>query len=127
MPKKAKATEPEATPVAATKEQPKGSKTAAVKRALKANPTKGPKEISELLQAEGWDIKAQLVSVVKSAMKAKKRKKVAAPVAAPESAPVVPKDAVSVGLLVKAKKLAAQFASIKEAKAAIAALSQLMD
>jgi hypothetical protein len=96
---------------------------------LKANPKKGPKEISELLQAEGWDIKAQLVSVVKSAMKAKRKKAKAAPAAAVEAAaaPVVPKDAVSVGLLVKAKKLAAQFTSISEAKAALAALSQLMD
>jgi hypothetical protein len=34
---------------------------------------------------------------------------------------------VSVGLLVKAKKLAAQFSSIKEAKDALAALSQLID
>jgi hypothetical protein len=39
----------------------------------------------------------------------------------------VPKDAVSMGLLVKAKKLVAQFSSVKEAKDAIAALSQLMD
>ena len=39
----------------------------------------------------------------------------------------MPKDAVSLGLLQKAKKLAAQFSSIKEAKAAIDALAQLMD
>jgi hypothetical protein len=134
MPRKAKTTEPEAKaaetkPVEAAPEAPKGSKTAAVKKALKANPKKGPKEIAELLQADGWDIKAQLVSVVKSAMKAKKRKAKAAPAPTVEAAvaPVVPKDAVSVGLLVKAKKLAAQFASISEAKAALAALSQLMD
>jgi hypothetical protein len=128
MPRKAKVTEPEAKPVEAAPVATRGSKTAAVKAALKANPTKGPKEISELLQAEGWEIKAQLVSVVKSAMKkGKKKAKKAAPAAVPEAAPAVPKDAVSVGLLVKAKKLAAQFASIKEAKEALAALSQLMD
>ena len=46
---------------------------------------------------------------------------------APEAGPAVPKDAVSLGLLQKAKKLAAQFGSIKEAKLAIDALSQLMD
>ena len=40
---------------------------------------------------------------------------------------MVPKDAVSVGLLVKAKKLAAQFGSIEEAKAALNALAQLLD
>ena len=60
-------------------------------------------------------------------MKAKKRKKVAAPAAAAEVAPAIPKDAVSMGLLVKAKKLVAQFSSIKQAKEAIAALSQLLD
>ena len=131
MPKKAKTTKPEAAaetkPVEAKPEPVRGSKTAAIKAALKANPKKGPTEIAELLKAEGWDIKAQLVSVVKSAMKAKKRKKVAAPAAAAEVAPAIPKDAVSMGLLVKAKKLVAQFSSIKEAKEAIAALSQLLD
>jgi hypothetical protein len=127
MPKKAKATEPEAKPVEAAPEAPRGTKTAAIKAALKANPKKGPKDIAELLKAEGWDVKAQQVSVVKSYMKGKKKAKKAAPAAALEAAPVVPKDAVSVGLLVKAKKLAAQFSSIKEAKAALAALSQLMD
>jgi hypothetical protein len=134
MPKKAKTTKPEAAatgpeaePVEAARAAARGSRTAAVKAALKAHPKKGPKEIAELLKAEGWDIKAQLVSVVKSAMKAKKRKKVAAPAAATEVAPAVPKDAVSMGLLVKAKKLVAQFSSIKEAKEAIAALSQLLD
>ena len=45
----------------------------------------------------------------------------------PEAGPVVAKDAVSVGLLVKAKKLAAQFGSIEEAKAALNALAQLLD
>jgi glycine hydroxymethyltransferase len=54
-------------------------------------------------------------------MKAKRRKK-AAP--ASEAGPVLPKDAVSVGLLVKAKKLAEQFNSIKEAKDALAALAR---
>ena len=134
MPKTAKttkpeaaATEPEAKPVEAAPEAPRGTKTAAIKAALKSNPKKGPTEIAEVLKAEGWDVKAQQISVVKSAMKAKKRKQVAAPAAAPEVAPAVPKDAVSVGLLVKAKKLAAQFSSIKEAKEALAALSQLMD
>jgi len=128
MPRKPKATEPEAVetkPVEAAPEAPRGSKTAAIKAALKANRDKLPKEIAELMNAEGWDVTAQRISVVKSAMKAKKKK--AAPAPEPEAGPVVPKDAVSVGLLVKAKKLAAQFGSIKEAKAALNALSQLLD
>jgi hypothetical protein len=62
-------------------------------------------------------------------MGGKKRKKRRAVAAAPEAAagPVVPKDAVSLGLLQKAKKLAAQLGGIKEAKAAIDALAQIMD
>ena len=64
----------------------------------------------------------------KSILAAKKKAK-AAPAPTPEAAagPVVPKDAVSLGLLQKAKKLAAQFTSIKEAKAAMDALAQILD
>jgi hypothetical protein len=51
----------------------------------------------------------------------------AAPAPTEAAVPVVPKDAVSLGLLTKAKKLASQFSSIKEAKAAIDALAQIMD
>ena len=131
MPRKPKTTEPEAVetkPVEAAPEAPRGSKTAAIKAALKANRDKLPKEIAELMNAEGWDVTAQRISVVKSALKAKKKaKKAAAPAPEPEAGPVVPKDAVSVGLLVKAKKLAAQFGSIEEAKAALNALAQLLD
>ena len=130
MPRKAKTTKSETKATEAKPvETARGSKTAAVKVALKAHPKKQPKEIAELLQAEGWDIKAQLVSVVKSAMKMRKKKAkaAAAPITEAAAAPVVPKDAVSLGLLQKAKKLAAQFSSIKEAKQAMDALSQLMD
>jgi hypothetical protein len=116
MPKKAKTTE-----------APKMTKTAAIRAALKANPKKSNQEISEILKAEGFDAKPTYISVVKSNMKGKKKAK-AAPAPAPEAeAPVVPKDAVSVALLQKAKKLAAQLGGIKEAKQAIDALSQLMD
>ena len=128
MPKKAKATEPEAKPVEAAAEAPaRGTKTAVIKAALKANPKKGPTEIAELLKADGWDVKPQNVSVVKSAMKSKKKGKKAAPAAAPEVAPALPKDAVSVGLLVKAKKLVQELGGVKQAKTALNALAQLMD
>jgi hypothetical protein len=118
----------DANPVEAAPEAPRGSKTAAIKAALKAHPTKLPKEIAERMNAEGWDVTAQRISVVKSALKAKKKeKKAAAPAPEPEAGPVVPKDAVSVALLVKAKKLAARFGSIEEAQNALNALSQLLD
>jgi hypothetical protein len=128
MPKKAKAAESEAKPDEATKEQPRGSKTAAIKAALKANPKKSNIEISEILKAEGWDAKPTYISVVKSGMrKGKKKAKKAAPTAAPETAPALPKDAVSVALLVKAKKLVQELGGVKEANAALNALAQLMD
>ena len=131
MPRKPKTTEPEAVetkPVEAAPEAPRGSKTAAIKAALKANRDKLPKEIAELMNAEGWDVTAQRISVVKSALKAKKKtKKAAAPAPEPEAGPVVPKDAVSVGLLVKAKKLVKELGGVTEAKAALNALAQLLD
>ena len=125
MARKPKTTETEAKPAEAAPEAPRGSKTAAIKAALKANPKKLPKELAELMNAEGWDVTAQRISVVKSAMKAKKKK--AAPAPTPEVAPEVPKDAVSVGLLVKAKKLVKELGGVKEAKAALNALAQLLD
>lgn len=128
MPRKPKTTEPEATPVEAAPEAARGAKTAAIRAALKANPEKLPKELAELMNAEGWDVTAQRISVVKSALKAKKKtKKAAAPTPEPEATPEIPKDAVSVGLLVKAKKLVKELGGVKEAKAALNALAQLLD
>ena len=105
-----------------------GPKTVAIRKALSDNPGKPLKEISAMLKEEGFDASSTYISKIKSRMQGKrmKRKKAAAP--APEAAaPALPKDAVSLGLLQKAKKLAAQFSSIKEAKAAIDALAQLLD
>jgi hypothetical protein len=85
MPRRKKAIGPETAPVEAAPAKPaelKGTKTAAVKRALAAHPHLQPKEIAEMLRNEGWDIKPQLVSVVKSNLKTKKKgaKKAAATV-----------------------------------------------
>lgn len=103
-----------------------GVKTQAVREALGDNPRKSPKELSEMLREQGVEASAAYISKIKSRMKGKKRKKTAAAPAA-EAGPVVAKDAVSVALLCKAKKLAAELGGIKEAKAALAALAQLMD
>lgn len=113
----------------AAADQPQPNKSEQVRQALKAHPTKMPKELAELLQAEGLDVSPNFISQVKIRLGAKKKKKaVQAPaVAAQAAAPSLPKDAVSMALLQKAKKLAAQFGSLKEAKQAIDALSQLMD
>jgi hypothetical protein len=136
MPRKPKTTEtapetaPEAVetkPVEAAPEAPRGSKTAAIKAALRANRDKLPKELAELMNAQGWDVTAQRISVVKSAMKAEKKAKKAAPAPEPEVAFEVPKDAVSIGLLVKAKKLVKELGGVQEAKAALNALAQLLD
>ena len=125
MPRKAKTTEPEA---ASAKKQPHGAKTAAIKQALIANPTKQPKEIAELLKQQGFETTPKYVSVMKAELRGQKKAKAVPATAAPVTGvPVVPKDAVSIGLLQKAKKLAAQFSNIKEAKAAIDALAQILD
>ena len=80
-----------------------------------------------MVTEQGFETSANYVSGVKAKMGGKKRKVKAA--AAPEAAatPVVPKDAISIGLLQKAKKLAAQLGGIKEAKAAIDALALILD
>jgi len=127
MPRKPKTTEPESTPVEAAPEAARGAKTAAIRAALKANPTKTVKEIAELLKEQGFETTANYVGGVKSAMKAKKRAKQAAAAPAPEAGHVVPKDAVSVGLLVKAKKLVKELGGVREAKNALNALAQLLD
>jgi arginine repressor len=129
VPRKAKVETPapEVKSVEAAPEAPRGARTAAVKEAVKANRKKSPKEISELLKEQGWDVTGAYVSNIKFQLGIGRKKKAKA--AAPEAAatPVVPKDAVSLGLLQKAKKLAAQFSSIKEAKAAMDALAQILD
>jgi hypothetical protein len=133
MPRKAKAAEPEAkpteaTPTEATPEAPRGAKTAVVKEAVKAHRRKSPKEIAELLKAQGVEVTAAYVSNIKFQLGIKGKQKAKAAAPAPEAAaPVVPKDAVSLGLLQKAKKLAAQFSNIQEAKAAMDALAQILD
>jgi hypothetical protein len=124
MAKKAKSTEPETKTAEAA--APRGTKTQAIKDALKANRGKAPKDIAELLRAQGLDVSNAAVSMVKFQMKGKKKKAKAAP--APEAAaPAVPKDAVSVALLQKAKRLAKDLGGIKAAKQAMDALAQLMD
>ena len=121
----------ETTAPAPSAEQPQVRKSEQVRQAWRAHPRMEPKEITALLQAQGLDVTSAYVSQIKFQMnqkKGKKKAKAAAPaVAAPAAAPALPKDAVSLGLLQKAKKLAVQFGSIKEAKQAIDALSQLMD
>lgn len=128
MPRKPKTTEPEAQSVEAAAEAPRGAKTAAIKQALIANPKKSPKEIAELLKEQGFITTANYVGGVKSGMKAKKKgRKAAAAAPAPETAPAVPKDAVSIGLLCKAKKLVQELGGVKEARTALNALAQLLD
>jgi hypothetical protein len=56
-----------------------------------------------------------------------KRKAKAAPAAEEAAGPVVAKDAVSVALLVKAKKLVQELGGVASAKQALNALAQLMD
>lgn len=133
MPRNAKPTEPEAAPVEAVPESPakpeRGAKRAAVAAALKKYKDKPPKEIAEIVTAQGVPTTAGQVSNIKSILASKKAKAKAkaAPADEPEAAPALPKDAISVALLQKAKSLAKQLGGIKEAKAAIDALAQILD
>ena len=145
MPKRAKATKPEVeatyeaetTPVEVettpveTKpkvELARSERSKAIKKALKTHKDKSPKEIAELLTASGITTLAWQVSNIKSILANKGKAKAApAPAAETVAAPALPKDAISVALLQKAKKLASQFGSVKEAKAAIDALAQILD
>ncbi|QDT54797.1 hypothetical protein Pan44_28350 [Caulifigura coniformis] len=42
------------------------NKSAAIREALAANPDKGPKEIAEIVQVQGFKVNAQYVSIIKS-------------------------------------------------------------
>ena len=121
MPRKKDSGEAAASTPAISALRPKLTKTKVILAAFKANPRKGPKEIAEILQGQGYDMTAAYVSTVKSKAKSKKKPTVAA------DAPAAPADAISVGLLRKARKLAEELGGIKEAKAAISALAQLLD
>ncbi len=108
--------------------EPKKSKTAVIIAALQAHPDKMPKELAELLQAEGWDIKAQRISTIKSKLKAEQKTPAAASTVAPKKVPTLKADgAVSFDSLKKAKQMAEQLGGIQQAKAAIAALAELVD
>ncbi len=118
--------------------EPKKSKTAAIAAALQAHPDKMPKELAEIMKGEGWDIKPQTISVVKSKLKDRSKRKArrkptteAAPVEAPAVAPVsattMAEDGISFDSLKKAKQMAEQLGGIQQAKAAIAALAELVD
>ncbi len=134
MPRKAKAKiEADATEAKTVETPPveakpvRGAKTAAIKQALKTHKNNSPKEIAELLTASGLPTTAGQVSNIKSLLASKRNAK-AAPVAEEAAAaPELPKDAVSVALLVKAKKLVQELGGVKEAKAALNALAQLLD
>jgi hypothetical protein len=123
VPKKAKA-----APEAEKKDsEAKVNKTAAVKEALKANPKISTRDISELLKTRGIEVTIGYVSAIKSKMKGKRKKKVATAAPAAEAAPARPKDAVSIALLQKAKKMVKDLGGVKAAKQAIDALAQLLD
>jgi hypothetical protein len=127
MPRRKKTSQ--AQPAKAATDTTQLTKTHAVRAALETNPDMPPKEIADMLQAQGWDVKGQYVSTVKAKMKEGGTPKKAAARPARKAAAHAPKsaDAISLDSLKKAKELAAQLGGIEKAKAAIAALSDLLD
>lgn len=108
--------------------EPKMTKTATIIAALEAHPDKMPKELEQILQAQGWDIKAQRISTIKSKLRSEQKAPGAAVVAPRKKAPVSKADqAISFDSLKKAKEMAEQLGGIPQAKAAIAALAELVD
>lgn len=123
---------------------PRGTKTEAVKTAMRQYPTKTRGEITALLRSQGWDITPQQISVIKSNMFAGIRRaklagaKPAAAAAAPaKPAPAKPAPAapaspatrvpdLSFATLRRAKELANQLGGIREAQRTLDALSQLI-
>ena len=127
MPRKKKTSQ--AQPAQAVTDTTQLTKTHAVRAALETYPDTPPKEIADMLQAQGWDVKGQYVSTVKAKMKEAGTSKRATTRPARKTAAHAPKsaDAISLDSLKKAKELAAQLGGIDKAKAAIAALSELLD
>ena len=158
MPRQSKAIGPNALvgettatpPVQAQAAKPE-TKSGAVRQALDAYPDLMPKQIAQMLKAEGWDVNAQLVSVVKSKLKVKSQeqgqpqksvrptaKKQTSPprsapaatapaAAAPATTPAGKTPGISFDSLKKAKELAAQLGGVSQAQEALAALSDLLD
>jgi len=121
--------ETEATPET---EQPKVTKAQAIRDALAADPKGMPKDIADKLTAAGVNVSANEVSQMKYQLKVAKKKKgqkkaAAKTAEAVPGAAAVPADLVSVAALQKAKKLIQELGGVKEAKQALAALSQLLD
>lgn len=114
--------------------QPKGTKTDAVKAAMRQYPTKTRGEITEILRAEGWNITPQQISVIKSQMLAGLRQSKAASatprtaVGAQAKTAPAPARASDLSFLTlqRAKELANQMGGIHQAQRALDALSQLI-
>jgi hypothetical protein len=122
MPRKAKTAE-------APADEPQVNKSDAVRAALEAHPDKMPREIAELLRADGLDVRPQLVSTIKSNLKTSRGKKKTPRKSAAKKVSTGAKtgDAISLDALKKAKKLAAQLGGVNQAQKALAALSELLD
>ncbi len=141
MPREPKTTEPVIPSAATSLAEPPITKTAAIAAALQAHPDKMPIEIAEIMKSEGWDINSQAIRVVKSKLKHRnerqslqKPRPKPAPVKAapievmqPAAAAALAEDDISFDSLIKAKRMAEQLGGIQQAKAAIAALAELVD
>lgn len=136
MPQRAK-TKPTTIPSASAVDgKPPITRTAAITAALDSYPDKTPKELAEIMQAQGWDIESRLIRGVKSKLKDRKMRGItqkpttvaaALPAAKPDAAAPPPKDDIPFQALIKAKRMAEQLGGIEKAKAAIAALAELVD
>ena len=111
--------------------EPKGSKAQAIRDALKVRRDKSPSAISAYLETQGYTVKPQEVSNIKSQLKAKrKRKKLALKGEAapkPKKAATGARDMISMAALEAAQKLAKELGGLEKAKQAINSLSRLLN
>lgn len=111
------------------------SKSQAIRDYYDANPKAKPKEVAEELGKQGVSVTPQFVSTIRSTSKKKKKgtgRRGRPPGTGRKTASTPRKSSassneVSVDSLVKAKKMVDQVGSVDEAKAALDALSKLMD
>ena len=98
------------------------NKTEKIRDYLKKNPKATPTEVAAALKKQKVVVKAQYVSTVKSKMGAKKKSKVAKKTTSKKN---VSSDKISLGGLVKAKKLADELGGVDKAKEMLDALAKL--
>jgi hypothetical protein len=101
------------------------NKSEEIRKALKANPGKGPKDIAEMLKAAGVAVNAQYVSVIKGTMKKRKGRRGRKPGRKPGRIAVRTAATRSGNALTSAIQFVKDAGGIRAAKEALAAIEEI--